>query len=151
MDKKFKRFILQDIGRTAADNYAVLSLRKGQDDLSLEIIEHIVHWYKREIICKLQLTVNGKYPLTGFFLVYLCQGVEGDIVFLGSHVDQFFIIKTDVQVFSQSLADKASVASKHTIDGDNTFCHKDTSFISDRKQEYLISGSFSYFFYNIFQ
>ena len=78
---------------------------------SMEIIEHIVHWYKREIICKLQLTVNVKYPLTGFFLVYLCQGVEGDIVFFGSHVDQFFIIKTDVQVFSQSLADKASVAS----------------------------------------
>ena len=74
-----------------------------------------------------------------------------DIVFFGSNIDQFFIIKTDVQVFSQSLADKASVASKHTIDGDNTFCHKDTSFISDRKQEYLISDSFSYFFYNIFR
>ena len=68
---------------------------------------------------------TGNTHWLAFFSSTFARVSKGILFFLGSHVDQFFIIKTDVQVFCQSLADEAPVASKHTIDSDNTFCHNE--------------------------
>ena len=132
----------QDIGCAAADDHAVLFLRKGKNDLSLEIIEYIVHWYKGEIICELQLAVNGEYPLAGFFLIYFCQGVEGDIVFLGSHVDQFFIIKPMSRFSARVLPMRRPLLPNIRLIVIIRFAIMNTSFISGRKQEGLFSGVF---------
>lgn len=73
---------------------------------------------------------TGNTHWLAFFSSTFARGVEGDIVFLGSHVvDQFFIIKTDVQVFCQSLADEAPVASNIRLIVIIRFAIMNTSFI----------------------
>ena len=113
---------------TSSYDHAVFLVRKGKDDIALEFKQNIIHRNCPVILAYLNLVIYRKTPCPWPFLIHISKIAERNILVPGCDLDQFFIIKTDFKFFCESLADRTSTASIHSIDCDNTFTHIASSF-----------------------
>src|SRR5699024_3307046 len=93
VDKYGERFVSQDmIGAPSYDN-AVAFLRKGENDIPLDLKKHIVHGNRVIFRTDLDLMIYREAPLVGLLLIHTCKLVKWNLLFFAGHFDQFLVIK----------------------------------------------------------
>ena len=116
------------IGAPSYDN-AVAFLRKGENDIPLDLKKHIVHGNRVIFRTDLDLMIYREAPLVGLLLVHTCKLVKWNLLFFAGHFDQFLVIKGITKLIGQRFSDHTAAASIHTVNGNNVFTHMKSSLL----------------------